>query len=278
MEYILDSFDIIIEPKKRVSHYWKELWLYRELFFFFAWRDIKVQYKQTIIGVLWAVLRPFLTMVVFTVIFGKIAKLPSSGIPYPIMVFSAMLPWQLFASSLSQSSNSIINNSNMITKIYFPRIIIPSSAVIVSFVDFAISSVILVLMMFYYGFIPDFKLLTLPLFLIVALSSSFGIGLWFSALNVKYRDIRYVVPFLVQFGMYVSPVGFSSDIIPEKWRLLYSMNPMVGVIDGFRWALSGGKSDIFDTGFYISIGISFIILISGFLYFRKAERGFADEI
>lgn len=274
----MSDYDIIIEPKKSVRHYWRELWQYRELFYFFAWRDFKVQYKQTAIGVLWAVLRPLLTMIVLTVIFGKVAKLPSSGIPYPILVFSAMLPWQLFASSFAQSSNSVIDNANMITKIYFPRIIIPSSAILVSFIDFIISFSILVIMMFYFGFYPDLKLLLLPLFILLAVFTSLGIGLWFSALNVKYRDIRYVVPFAVQFGLYISPVGFSSDVIPEKWRIIYSLNPMVGVIDGFRWAVCGTNSILYIPGFAVSVLIAVAILVTGFLYFRRTERSFADVI
>lgn len=274
----MSEFDIIIEPKKSITHYWKELWQYRELFYFFAWRDFKVQYKQTIIGVLWAVLRPLLTMIVLTVIFGKVAKLPSSGVPYPILVFSAMLPWQLFSSSLTQSSNSVIGNANMITKIYFPRIIIPSGSVLVSFVDFAISFSILVLLMIYYGFMPDLKILLIPFFVVMAVIASFGAGLWFSALNVKYRDVRYVIPFLVQFGLYISPVGFSSDVIPEKWRLLYSLNPMVGVIDGFRWAIGGQSFCLYLPGFVLSAVVSLMILATGFLYFRYSERSFADNI
>jgi len=274
----MDNYDIIIEPKKKIGHYWKELWLYRELFYFFAWRDIKVQYKQTLIGILWAVLRPLLTMIVLTVIFSRIAKLPSSGVPYPIMVFSAMLPWQLFSTSLTQSSNSVIGNANMITKIYFPRIIIPSGAVLVSFVDFAISCTILIILMFIYGFFPDIKILLVPLFTILAMVTSFGAGLWFSALNVKYRDVRYVIPFIVQFGLYISPVGFSSNIIPDKWRLIYSLNPMVGVIDGFRWAIGGQNAELYLPGFSISTGVALVILVTGFLFFRHSESSFADVI
>lgn len=274
----MSEFDIVIEPKKTIGHYWKELWQYRELFYFFAWRDFKVQYKQTAIGVLWAVLRPLLTMIVLTVIFGKVAKLPSSGVPYPILVFSAMLPWQLFATSLTQSSNSVIGNANMITKIYFPRIIIPSGSVLVSFVDFAISFSIMVLLMIYYGFMPDLKILLIPFLVIMAVIASFGAGLWFSALNVKYRDVRYVIPFLVQFGLYISPVGFSSDVIPEKWRILYSLNPMVGVIDGFRWAIGGQNFSLYVPGFVLSAAVSLLILATGFLYFRYSERSFADNI
>jgi lipopolysaccharide transport system permease protein len=274
----MSDYDIIIEPKKSVRHYWKELWQYRELFYFFAWRDFKVQYKQTIIGILWAVLRPVLTMIVLTVIFSRIAKLPSSGVPYPILVFSAMLPWQLFATSLTQSSNSVIDNANMITKIYFPRVIIPSGAVLVSFIDFAISFVILMILMLFYGYFPDIRILSLPFFVVFAMTASFGIGLWFSALNVKYRDVRYIIPFIVQFGLYISPVGFSSDVVPDKWRLLYSLNPMVGVIDGFRWAIAGRNTGLYLPGMFLSAGVAALILISGFLYFRHSEKSFADNI
>lgn len=274
----MNNYDIIIEPKKKISHYWRELWNYRELFFFLAWRDIKVQYKQTAIGFLWAIIRPLLTMIVFTVIFGKVAKLPSGGIPYPILVFSAMLPWQLFASSLSTSSNSLIGNSAMISKVYFPRIIIPSSSVIVSFVDFLISFIILIILMLYYGFYPDIKILLLPLFIMMAIFTALGAGLWFSALNVKYRDIRYVVPFVIQFGLYISPVGFISSVIPDKWRFLYSLNPMVGVIDGFRWVISGDAAGLYLPGFYTSLFVVVLLVTSGFYYFRNTERTFADLI
>ncbi|MBV9127002.1 MAG: ABC transporter permease, partial [Verrucomicrobia bacterium] len=236
--------ELVIEAGRAEAQYWRDLFRYRELFYFLAWRDVLVRYKQTVIGVLWAVLRPFLTMVVFVFVFGKIAKLPTDGVPYPVMVFAAMLPWQLFATSLSEGSNSLITNSNLISKVYFPRLIVPASAVIVSFVDFAISCALLGLLMLFYQVWPGWHLLTLPLFILLALVASTGAGLWLAALNVEYRDFRYVVPFIVQFGLYISPVGFSSAIVPEKWRLLYSLNPMVGVIDGFRWAISGGVSPL----------------------------------
>src|SRR2546423_7461306 len=232
--------EIIIEAGRTEGQYWRDLFRYRELFYFLAWRDVLVRYKQTVIGVLWAVIRPFLTMLVFVFIFGRIAKLPSDGVPYPVMVFAAMLPWQLFASSLSEGSNSLITNANLISKVYFPRLIVPASAVIVSFVDFAISLGLLGLLMIWYQVWPGIYLLSLPLFTILALLTSAGAGLWLAALNVEYRDFRYVVPFIVQFGLYLSPVGFSSSIVPERWRLFYSLNPMVGVIDGFRWAISNG--------------------------------------
>jgi lipopolysaccharide transport system permease protein len=269
---------LAIEAGRTERHYWKDLWRYRELFYFLSWRDILVRYKQTVIGVAWSVIRPVLTMIVFTVIFGKLAKFPSGGAPYPILVYAAMLPWQFFANALSESSNSLISNANMISKVYFPRLIVPGSAVIVSLVDFLISFAVLVLLMAWYRYLPDWRIVTVPLFLLLALVASLGFSLWLSALNVKYRDFRYIVPFIVQFGLYVSPVGFSSDVVPEKWRLLYSLNPMVGVIDGFRWAILGGGARIYWPGFLLSSALSLLILFGGVRYFRKTERIFADII
>lgn len=270
--------DLIIEPGGGIQRYWRDLWNYRELFYFLAWRDILVRYKQTVIGIAWSVLRPFVTMVVFTVVFGKLAGLPSNGVPYPIMVFAALLPWQFFANSLSESSNSLIDNSNLLTKVYFPRLIVPASSIIVSLIDFFISCVILCGLMIWYRFLPDSKILLLPVFLLMALIASFGAGLWFSSLNVKYRDFRYVVPFLVQFGLYLSPVGFSSTIVPAEWRFLYFLNPMVGVIDGFRWVLLGDAFPVNWPGLVTSVSLSLLIFIGGLLYFRKMERSFADVI
>ncbi|AFY86355.1 ABC transporter permease [Chroococcidiopsis thermalis] len=269
---------LTIQAGRTESQYWQDLWRYRELFYFLAWRDILVRYKQTAIGIAWALIRPFFTMVVFTVVFGNLAKLPSEGAPYPILVFAAMLPWQFFANSLSESSNSLIVNTNLISKVYFPRLIVPASAVIVSFVDFMISGMILLALMAWYSFIPDWRILTLPLFILIAFAAAVGGGLWLAALNVEYRDFRYVVPFIVQFGLYISPVGFSSKIVPEQWRLLYSLNPMVGVIDGFRWAILGGESNIYLPGFILSVGIVILLVASGVWYFRKMERTFADII
>jgi lipopolysaccharide transport system permease protein len=271
--------ELIIEPGRTERQYWRDLWTYRELFYFLAWRDILVRYKQTVIGIAWALVRPFLTMVVFTFIFGRIAKLPSVGsAPYSIMVFAAMLPWQFFATSLTESSNSLIGNANLISKIYFPRLIIPAGSIITSFVDFLISGVIMVGMMIWFQYAPDWRILTLPLFMALAFAAAIGPGLWLASLNVKYRDFRYIVPFIVQLGIYVSPVGFSSSIVPEKWRLLYSMNPMVGVIDGFRWALLRGESPLSISGLLSSISITFVLLASGIWYFRKMEKTFADVI
>ncbi len=273
-----NDIDLIIEPGKGIKQYWRDLWRYRELFYFLAWRDILVRYKQTVIGIAWSVVRPLLTMIVFTLVFGRIAKLPSGSVPYPVLVFSALLPWQFFSNALSESSNSLITNANMMTKIYFPRLIVPASSVIVSLVDFLISFIILIVLMIGYQFTPDWKILTLPLFLLLALLTSIGAGLWLSALNVQYRDFRYIVPFIVQFGLFISPVGFSSDVIPEKWRLLYSLNPMVGVIDGFRWAILGQNVQIYWEGFTVSILLVFIMFYTGLRYFRKIERILADVI
>src|SRR6266480_7204170 len=222
----------IIEAGRAERHYWRDLWRYRELFRVLAWRDVAVRYKQTVIGATWALIRPFLTMVVFTVIFGKLANLPSEGsAPYAIMVFAGMLPWSFFATALSDASNSLIGNAHLISKVYFPRLIVPIAAVIVAFVDFLISFAILVALMVWYRFMPGWQILLLPAFAAIAFMASLGIGVWITALNVKYRDFRYVIPFIVQFGLYISPVGFSSSIIPDQWRLAYSINPMVGVID-----------------------------------------------
>jgi lipopolysaccharide transport system permease protein len=270
--------ELIIEAGRTEKQYWQDLWRYRELFYFLAWRDILVRYKQTAFGIVWALIRPFLTMVVFTVVFGQLAKLPSEGAPYPILVFSAMLPWQFFSNSLSECSNSLIGNANLLSKVYFPRLVVPTSAVVVSFVDFMISGIILLALMAWYNFVPTWRILTLPLFIGVAFAASMGAGLWLASLNVQYRDFRFIVPFVVQFGLYISPVGFSSTIVPEKWRFLYSLNPMVGVIDGFRWAILGGNSQLYLPGFILSMALVVLLLVSGIWYFRKMERTFADVI
>jgi lipopolysaccharide transport system permease protein len=275
----MSSKELVIEAGRVESQYWRDLWKYRELFYFLAWRDILVRYKQTVIGLAWALIRPFLTMVVFSVVFGSLAKLPSEGnTPYPILVYAAMLPWQFFSGALSECSNSLIANSNLISKVYFPRLIVPTSAVIVSFVDFMISGIIMLGLMAWYNFVPDWRILTLPLFILIAFAASMGVGLWLAALNVEYRDFRYIVPFIVQFGLYISPVGFSSSVVPEQWRLLYSLNPMVGVIDGFRWAILGSNTAIYLPGFILSLGLVVLLLVSGIWYFRRMERKFADVI
>ena len=269
----------VLEPGRAEKNYWRDLWHYRELFYILAWRDISVRYKQTVIGVAWALIRPFLTMIIFTIIFGRVAQLPSEGnAPYALMVFAAMLPWQLFATALGEASNSLIGNANLISKVYFPRLIIPGAAVVTAFVDFLISFTLLVGMMVYYRYLPNVQILLLPVFMIWALLASLGPGLWMTALNVKYRDFRYIIPFVVQFGLYVSPVGFSSSVVPEQWRLLYSLNPMVGVIDGFRWCILGQSDGIYLPGLGLSLLVTAFFLWLGVSRFRKMERSFADLI
>ena len=271
--------ELVIEAGRLERLYWSDLWKFRELFYFLAWRDLLVRYKQTVIGVAWALVRPLLTMIVFTVIFEKIAKLPSEGTaPYAILVYAAMLPWQFFSTSLAESSNSLILNANLISKVYFPRLIVPASSVITSFVDFLISFTILMGMMAWYHYWPDWRVFYLLPFVLLALAAAVGSGLWLCALNVEYRDFRYIVPFVVQFGLYVSPVGFSSSVVPAKWRLLYGLNPMVGVIDGFRWALLRGDAHINWQSLLTSIAVTVALCISGTYYFRKMERTFADII
>lgn len=272
------GFDLIIEPNRTTGAFFRELLRYRELFYFLAWRDILVRYKQTVIGVAWSVIRPLLTMLVFTIVFGRLAKLPSEGVPYPILVFSAMLPWQYFANAMQESANSLIAESRLISKVYFPRLIVPTSSVIVSAVDFLISLALLGLLMLWYSFTPSLAILLMPFFFLLATLSALGVGYWLSALNVKYRDFRYIVPFLVQFGLYVSPVGFSSSVVPGRWRLLYSLNPMVGVIDGFRWCIQGTASSFYLPGFLISAVVSVLVFVSGVWFFRRTERFFADFI
>ena len=273
------EFDLLIEAGRTEKNYWLDLWRYRELFYFLAWRDILVRYKQTVIGVAWAVIRPFLTMGVFTIVFNRVARLQAPGsVPYPLLVFAAMLPWQFFSTALAESSISLIGNANLISKVYFPRLIVPAASVITSFADFLITLGLMALMMAWYGFGPDWRLLTLPLFVALAFGAAFGAGLWVCALNVKYRDFRYIVPFIVQFGLYISPVGFSTAIVPQRWRLLFSCNPVVGVIDGFRWALLRGQSEIYWLGLLASMSITSLLCVSGIWYFRRMERTFADVI
>jgi len=270
---------VIIEPGRQERNYWRDIWRYRELFYVLAWRDLTVRYKQTVIGIIWAFIRPLLTMVVFTVIFGRIAKLPSDGsAPYPLMVFAGMLPWTLFASGLSEASNSLIGNANLITKVYFPRLIMPTATVVVAFADFLVTFAILLLMMAWYQFAPDWQMVLLPVFVVLAFVASIGPALWITSLNVKYRDFRYVIPFMVQLGLYISPVGFSSTVVPSEWRLLYSLNPMVGVIDGFRWCLLGGESQLYLPGLASSMAVAGFFLWFGIRRFRKTDASFADLI
>jgi lipopolysaccharide transport system permease protein len=269
--------ELVIEPGKGFGHYWSELWAYRELLCFLAWRDISVRYKQTAIGVAWSLLQPLLTMVVFTVVFGRLAGLPSGGAPYAILVFAALLPWQLFSSSLTESSGSLVANSQLISKVYFPRLAIPAGAVAVSLVDFLISFGILLGLMAAYRHAPGWRMLSLPFFALLACLAALGGGLWMASLNVRYRDFRYIVPFLVTAGLYLSPVGFSSDIVPGQWRFVYSLNPMVGVIDGFRWAIIG-SAGFYWPGFLTSVVLVLVLFGTGLRHFRRTERTFADNI
>jgi lipopolysaccharide transport system permease protein len=270
---------VIIEAGRAERHYWLDLWRYRELFQVLAWRDLSVRYKQTVIGVLWAVIRPFLTMLIFTIIFGRIAKLPTDGnAPYALMVSAGVLPWSFFSTGLSEASNSLINNTSLISKVYFPRLIVPIATVVVAFVDFLISLCILLGLMGWYQFMPDWRIICLPAFIILAFLTSAGPALWITSLNVKYRDFRYIVPFIVQFGLYVSPVGFSSAVIPEHWRFLYALNPMVGIIDGFRWCTLRGQGELQAQSLLISFSVAAFFLWFGVRQFRKVEKSFADLI
>jgi lipopolysaccharide transport system permease protein len=269
---------MVIEAGRAGQQYWRDLWRYRELLYFLAWRDILVRYKQTVVGVAWSLVRPLLTMVVFTIVFGKLAKLPSGGVPYPLLVMAGMLPWQFFSNALSESGNSLVTNTGLITKVYFPRMVIPASSVVTSLVDFVISCAFLGVLFAWYRFAPGPQIAALPLFMLLSFMAACGAGLWIAALMAQYRDFRFIVPFVAQFGMYVSPVGFSSGIVPEKWRLLYSLNPMVGVIDGFRWSLLGGNPPLDWTGLGICIASTALLMVSGVWYFRKTERTMADVI
>ncbi|SPF45892.1 ABC-2 type transporter [Candidatus Sulfotelmatobacter kueseliae] len=270
---------LVLEPGRAERNYWRDLWLYRELFITLAWRDVAVHYKQTVIGIAWAVVRPLLTMLIFTVVFGRLAKLRSDGaVPYPVLVMAGMLPWMLFSTILNEGSNSIVSSANLISKVYFPRLIVPCASAVVALVDFGISFVLLVLMMFWFGVRPDLRILFLPLFILLAMLASLGPALYIAALNVRYRDFRFVIPFIMQLGMYVSPVGFSSARVPEKWRLLYSLNPTVGVIDGFRWCLLGGQSHLSVPSFCLGTAVTGVLLWLGISYFRKTERSFADLV
>lgn len=269
---------IIIEAGRHERNYWRDLWRYRELFQVLAWRDLAVRYKQTAIGVLWAVLRPLLTMIILTVVFGRIAKLPTEGnAPYPLLVFAGMLPWTFFSTALAEASNSLVNNANLVSKVYFPRMIVPTATVIVAFVDFLISFTMLILLMVWFTYLPPWRIVLLPGFIVLAFFASIGPAFLITTLNVKYRDFRYVIPFIVQFGLYVSPVGFSSNVIPTQWRLLYSLNPVVGVIDGFRWCLLDG-TQLYWPGLAMSLSVTAFLVWLGTRQFRAMEASFADII
>jgi lipopolysaccharide transport system permease protein len=268
---------LVLEAGRAERHYWRDLWAYRELFVILAWRDLAVRYKQTVIGAAWAVVRPLLTMLIFTVIFGRLARMPTEGhTPYPVLVFAGMLPWFLFSTILSDASSSLVGNANLIGKVYFPRLIVPAATIAVALTDFAITFVLMLAMMAWFRFVPDWRILLLPAFIVLAVLASLGPALLMTAMNVKYRDFRYIIPFVLQFGLYVSPVGFASKAVPEQWRLLYSLNPAVGVIDGFRWCLLGGQAQLYLPGFTLSLAVVAAMLWIGVGYFRRTERTFAD--
>ncbi len=272
-----DTPELVLEAGRSSRHYWADLWRYRELLGFLAWRDIKVRYKQTVLGVLWALIQPTITLAVFTFIFGKLAGMPGGNAPYPLLVLCGLLPWQLFAAAFSNASGSLVANSNLISKVYFPRLIVPLSSIAVALIDFAVVLVLFAILCIWWQFAPDWRLLFLPLFIVLTLLTAIGTGLWLTALTVKYRDFRFVVPFLLQIGLFLSPVGFSSTNLPN-WRFLYSLNPMVGAIDGFRWCLLHGEPPLDPVNLAISIGMMAVLLGSGLWYFRHTERTFADII
>lgn len=265
------------EPSVGVSLRLKELLEYHELIYFLVWRDIKVRYKQTALGVAWVAIQPLMTMVVFTIFFGNLAKVPSDGLPYPVFTFTALLPWQLFANALNNSSNSLVNNRDLITKLYFPRLIIPLASIIAGFVDFCIAFLVLIAMIIYYGIVPTSAVFALPLFILLTIATSTAVSLWLSALNVEYRDVRYTIPFLTQFWLFLTPIAYPSNLVPEKWRILYGLNPMAGVVEGFRWALLG-KTNVSWTIITVSVFIVMILLVGGLVYFRRMERTFADIV
>ena len=271
--------EIVIEAGRTEGNYWRDIWHYRELLYFLAWRDVLVRYKQTLIGIAWALVRPLLTVGAFTIVFNKVAGLEAPGsIPYPLLVYCAMLPWQFFSTGLSEAGTSLIGNANLISKVYFPRLIVPTSALVTSLVDLLIMLGLLVLLMAGYGYLPDYRVLALPIFIILAFGAAFGTGVWLAALNVKYRDFRYVLPFIVQVGVYISPIGFSTGNVPAEWRLAYSLNPLVGIIDGFRWSLLRGESPLSWTSLSVSVAVTIMMCVIGVWHFRRTERTFADVI
>jgi len=270
--------ELVIEPTGGDAQYFRDLWNFRELFAILAWRDVLVRYKQTVIGVGWAIIQPLLTMVIFTVVFGKIAGLPSSGIPYHVLVLAGLLPWQLFSQSLNGASNSLVSQSNLISKVYFPRMIVPAAAVATSFVDFLVACLMLAIIMVWEGVTPGASIAALPLFIVMTLAAALGLGMWFSALTVKYRDFRFIVPFIIQIGLFLSPVGFSSKVVPDKWRLAYSLNPLVPIIDGFRWSILPGTPAPDWGSLVISAATIVVVFAIGARYFVTAERVFADVV
>lgn len=268
--------ELVIEPTADLRHYWRDAWASRELFVFLVWRDIIVRFKQKVVGVLWSFARPIFSMVVMTIIFGNLAKLPSGGVPYALLVFAGILPWQFFTSVVGSTTNSIVGSKNLVTKIYFPRIVLPLTKTVVCFIDFVIAFFLLLVVMAWYRYMPPVTMLALPLFLLLGCGAAIGIGLWLAALNTRFRDVKDILPMVLQMGTYLSPVGYSADVIPEKYRFIYSCNPMVGVIDGFRWSITGGMHTLYMPGVYISTIFTLVMLYTGFRFFRRSESVFAD--
>jgi lipopolysaccharide transport system permease protein len=275
---VLEEKVLVIEAGRAVRHYWSDLWPYRELFVFLASRDILVRYKQTVIGVAWVLLRPALTMLIFTLIFGKLAKLPSGGVPYSIFVFAGLWPWLFFSSSVSDAGGSLISSAHLLTKVYFPRVIVPASVVLVNLIDFLVAGLLLIILMFFYGVYADWRICVLPLLIVLLGITAVGMGLLLSAVSVKYRDFSYITPFLIQLGLYISPVGYSSSIVPEQWRIVFYLNPMAGIIDGFRWALFQGEIELYLYGLALSIVLAVLLFVTGLWFFRKTERTLADDL
>jgi lipopolysaccharide transport system permease protein len=270
--------ELLIEADHIERQYWRDLWRYRELFFFFTWRDLLVRYKQTFVGVSWSLIRPVLTMLVLTIVFGRLGKMPAEGVPYSLLVLCGMLPWQFFSMSMFETGESLVSNSSMISKVYFPRLVMTASKIMTSLVDFLISVAFLAVLMIWYRYVPPVHILLLPFFVLLMIGASLGVGLWVAALMVEYRDFRFIVPFFVQFGLYLSPVGYLSSVVPARYRLFYALNPMVGIIDGFRWSVLGTKGGIYLPGVAIAVVDVILLLVSGIWYFRKTERTFADVI
>ncbi len=269
--------ELVLEAGRAEAHYWRDLWRYRELLGFLAWRDIQVRYKQTVLGAAWALLQPAITLVVFTFVFGKLARMPSGEVPYPLLVMAGLLPWQLFANALSNASGSLVSNTHLISKVYFPRLVVPLSALAVALIDFLIVGVLYLALCAWWSFWPDWRVLLLPLFTLLGLFAALGAGLWLTALTVRFRDFRFIVPFLLQLGVFLSPVGFSTSTVPN-WRVLFSLNPMVAVIDGFRWCLLRGSQPFYLPGLLLGLAVTAVLLVTGLWYFRRTERSFADVI
>ncbi len=269
--------ELVLEAGRADAHYWQDLWRYRELLGFLAWRDIQVRYKQTVLGAAWALLQPAITLVVFTYVFGRLAHMPSGNVPYPLLVMAGLLPWQLFANALSNASGSLVSNTHLISKVYFPRLVVPLSALAVALIDFLIVALLYLGLGAWFNFWPDWRAVLLPLFTLLGLLAALGAGLWLTALTVRFRDFRFIVPFLLQVGVFLSPVGFSTSTVPN-WRLLFSLNPMVAVIDGFRWCLLRGHQELYLPSLFLGVAVTVLLLVTGLWYFRRTERGFADMI